>query len=258
MTTRDDSGRAALAAGTQPMAKAATARERARAEITAELLNAARDQLAEVGAGSLSLRAIAREVGMASSAIYRYFPSRDDLLTRLIIEAYDDVGLVAESAQVTTSDQPPAEQFRAVWHAVRRWAVAHPHQYALIFGSPVPGYSAPTDTIAPATRLPEVLLRILAEAAPPGNGDPESIGPRLSTPVLAGVSQALAPIRATLPMVMGDALLLAAITSWTALLGAISFEIFGHTYNVVDEAPGPREDFFGAQIQLMTHLLGLP
>src|SRR5215211_5359016 len=75
-----------------------TARERIRAELTAEIADAARRQLAEVGAAAVSLRAVARELGMASSAVYRYFPSRDELLTRLIIDGYDALGAAAESA----------------------------------------------------------------------------------------------------------------------------------------------------------------
>src|SRR5204863_7108285 len=120
-----------------------TARERIRAELTAEIANAARRQLAEVGAAALSLRAVARELGMASSALYRYFPSRDDLLTRLIIDGYDDLGAAAEPADDPTA--PPGERWRAVCRAVRTWALAHPHEYALLYGSPVPGYRAPAD-----------------------------------------------------------------------------------------------------------------
>src|SRR3954467_4058552 len=121
-----------------------TARERVRAELTADIADAARRQLAEVGAAALSLRAVARELGMASSAVYRYFPSRDDLLTRLIIDGYDDLGSAAEDA-----DDPaaaPHDRWMAVCRAVRHWAVAHPYEYALLYGSPVPGYEAPRDT----------------------------------------------------------------------------------------------------------------
>ena len=73
-----------------------TARERVRAELTREITEVARRQLAAEGAAGLSLRAVARELGMVSSAIYRYFPSRDDLLTALIIDAYDAIGEAAE------------------------------------------------------------------------------------------------------------------------------------------------------------------
>src|ERR1700733_2396381 len=69
-----------------------SARERVRAEVRSEIVNAAREQMALEGAGALSLRAVARELGMASSAVYRYFKSRDELLTALIIEAYDALG----------------------------------------------------------------------------------------------------------------------------------------------------------------------
>ena len=76
----------------------ATARARARAELTNEIKATARRHLAEVGAPALSLRAVARELGMASSAVYRYFASRDELLTALIVDAFDAVGAAAEEA----------------------------------------------------------------------------------------------------------------------------------------------------------------
>src|SRR5215207_9080182 len=109
-----------------------TARERVRAELTTEITDAARRQLAEVGAAALSLRAVARELGMASSAVYRYFPSRDDLLTRLIIEGYDALGAAAEAADDPAD--PPLDRWLAVCRTVRRWALAHPHEYALLYG----------------------------------------------------------------------------------------------------------------------------
>jgi len=120
-----------------------TARERARAEITAEILDAARGYLATDGAPALSLRAIARDLGMASSALYRYFKSRDELLTRLIIDAYDSLGAAAEASEVTMDRNDLAGRFTVICEAVRAWALAHPNEYALIYGSPVPGYVAP-------------------------------------------------------------------------------------------------------------------
>lgn len=140
-----------------------TARERVRAEVTAEITAAARRQLAEVGAAALSLRAVAREVGMVSSAVYRYFPSRDDLLTRLILEGYDALGEAAEAADAPAD--PPRERWLAVCRAVRAWALAHPHEYALLYGSPVPGYSAPPDTVPAAARVGIALGGILRAAA---------------------------------------------------------------------------------------------
>lgn len=123
-----------------------TARDRARAEITAEILDAARQHLAREGAAALSLRAVARDVGMVSSAVYRYVPNRDALLTMLIIDAYDSLGAVVEKAESAVAREERLGRFLAICHAVRGWALAHPHEYALIYGTPVPGYAAPEDT----------------------------------------------------------------------------------------------------------------
>ncbi|HEX4248382.1 MAG TPA: TetR/AcrR family transcriptional regulator, partial [Pseudonocardia sp.] len=146
------------------MNAARTARERARAELTREITDVARRQLVESGADGLSLRAVARELGMVSSALYRYFHSRDDLLTTLILEAYEALGDAAESADRAHSDASPTRRWRAVCTAVRDWAVRHPHEYALIYGSPIPGYRAPQDTVAHAARVPLLVLGILRDA----------------------------------------------------------------------------------------------
>src|SRR3954453_10754638 len=130
-----------------------TARERARAELTEEIKTAARQQLATVGAEALSLRAVSRELGMVSSALYRYFASRDDLLTALIIDAYDSLGESAEHAHAAVAQAGPTERWVAVCEAARGWALAHPHEYALIYGSPIPGYTAPQATVPAASRV---------------------------------------------------------------------------------------------------------
>src|SRR3954465_9615844 len=107
------------------------ARERARADVMAELLAAARARLVTEGAAELSLRAVARDLGMASSAVYRYVESRDALLTLLIIEAYDAVGHVAEEA-AGRAEQGPAAAWLAVARAVRGWALDQPYSFELI------------------------------------------------------------------------------------------------------------------------------
>ncbi|POX36050.1 TetR family transcriptional regulator, partial [Streptomyces sp. Ru73] len=165
------------------------ARERARGEITAAIKDEARRQLAAEGAAKLSLRAVARELGMVSSALYRYFPSRDDLLTALILDAYNAVGQAAETALAETDARanagtkagakagaaagrrgsggatpPPAVRWTAVCHAVRKWALAHPHEYALLYGSPVPGYHAPDATAEPAGRVARALIEVVRDA----------------------------------------------------------------------------------------------
>lgn len=159
------------------MAAIRTARDRARAELTQEIKDEARRQLAEVGAQGLSLRAVARELGMVSSALYRYFPSRDSLLTALIVDAYNAIGEAAEKA-----DDPaerPRTRWRLIWQATRAWARQHPHEYTLIYGSPIPGYQAPQDTVAPAARvalaLAEVAVTAPLEPAFPGPALPDEL-----------------------------------------------------------------------------------
>src|SRR3954471_18027608 len=110
------------------MSAGRTARERVRAELTREITEIARRQLATEGAAGLSLRAIAREMGMASSAIYRYFASRDELLTALIIDGYNAVGEAVEQADASCPPDDHRQRWLAACRAVREWAVAHPHE----------------------------------------------------------------------------------------------------------------------------------
>ena len=161
-----------------PVKASPTARERARAELTREIKEEARRQLAETGAHGLSLRAVARELGMVSSALYRYFPSRDDLLTALIIDAYDALGEVAETAIAASAR--PRVRWLAACHAIRGWALAHPHEYALIYGSPVPGYRAPQATVGPASRVPLAFMGVLRDAV--AGGDMPAGGDGASSP----------------------------------------------------------------------------
>src|SRR5215469_14625981 len=156
-----------------------TARERARAELTREIKEEARRQLAAVGADALSLRAVSRSLGMVSSALYRYFPSRDDLLSALIIDPSNAIADTVDaasaatpagsaSASATSTPTGSLARWTAVCRAVRSWAHANPHEYALIYGSPVPGYRAPEATIAPATRVPLAFVRVLRDALSAG------------------------------------------------------------------------------------------
>src|SRR5664279_3973305 len=120
-----------------------TARAVARRELTKAITTEARRQIARHGADGLSLRAVARELGTVSSALYRYFPSRDDLLTALIVEAYNALGDAIEAADARIDPSEVTERWLAMCRTVRDWARRQPHEYALLYGSPVPGYRAP-------------------------------------------------------------------------------------------------------------------
>jgi AcrR family transcriptional regulator len=107
-------------------------------------------QIAEFGAPALSLRAIARELKITAPAIYNYFPSRDHLVTALIVDAYTSLGDSQKSTQESMSKKDAAFRFSALGIAYHDWAVTYPQRYQLIFGTPIPNYDAPEDTTTPA------------------------------------------------------------------------------------------------------------
>jgi AcrR family transcriptional regulator len=232
-----------------PVGAPGTARARARAELTAAILQAAREQLAEVGPAGLSLRAVARQLGMASSAIYRYVASRDQLLTYLIIDAYDSLGAAAERAAAKArAGAQPGVRWLAVARAFRGWSLAHPHEHALIFGTPVPGYAAPADTIGPAMRIPALLADVLMEEAGAGRLRPPARplpAPSLATDDTAGLVGRPSP-----PY---EDLLERALLVWTSLIGSVSSELFGHISGAVtDEAA-----FFDRCVVMAADIAGL-
>ena len=205
-----------------------TARARARAELTQEIKAVARRQLAQSGAPSISLRSVARELGMVSSAVYRYFPSRDDLLTSLIVDAYDAVGSAGEQALARGHGAVTSRWLR-VAEAIRGWALANPHEYALIYGSPVPGYRAPADTIGPAARVGLVLMRMLVDGIE--SGEIDATAEATPRPVHADLAQ----LRALAAPGVPDTVLSRGLGAWAQLFGLISLELFGHLHNVVHD-----------------------
>ena len=237
-----------------PVKASPTARERARAELTREIKEEARRQLAETGAQGLSLRAVARELGLVSSALYRYFPSRDDLLTALIIDAYDAMGEVAETA--IAADASPRVRWLAACHAIRGWALAYPSEYALIYGSPVPGYRAPQATIGPATRVPLAFMGVLRDAVASGemSADGAVAGPRLGG-ALADQAATIVEALTTVPglAAVPREVVVRAVIAWTQLFGMISFELFGQFVGSFE----PADALFEYAIAQLAAFVGL-
>ncbi len=224
-----------------------SARAVARRELTAAITAEARSQIAEHGADGLSLRAVARALGLASSALYRYFPSRDELLTALIVEAYTALGDAVEVADSSFERGKFAARFLAVCRAARNWSRAHPHEYALIYGSPVPGYRAPQATIDPAARIPVALFAPLLDGWRAGVVVPEEV------PLSAGLTDQLQGVATAIAPDLPPELVGAAIRVWIQLFGMISFELFGHLVGSVD----PTEEFFEHEIATAAARLGL-
>jgi AcrR family transcriptional regulator len=226
-----------------------TARERVRAELTREITQTARRHLATDGAAGLSLRAVARELGMVSSAVYRYFPSRDDLLTALIIDGYNAVGEAVETAEAACPRADHPARWLAACQAVRDWALARPHEYALVYGSPVPGYRAPEQTIGPASRVAAVLGTLISDAYAAGALDPPG---GLPPPPGAFAADA-ARLRETVLAGVPDDVAARSLASWASLFGLVSFELFGQFENVVTD----RAAFFRHAAACLGHLVGL-
>jgi AcrR family transcriptional regulator len=196
--------------------ESATRRERLRAQTREEAKAAALRQIAAAGPHSLSLNAIGRELGMSGPALYRYFDGRDDLLTELISDGYHDLADAVEAAAAASADASPAERIRALARAYREWAIAQPHRYLLLFGTPVPGYAAPGHTIQAATRTLQAFLEPI-EALRPG-----SAAPALEEQFTAGLAD-----RSPDHPWSGPTLRLG-VTGWTRMHGVVSLEVEGH------------------------------
>jgi len=213
-----------------------------------EIKAIARRHLAADGA-NLSLRAVARELGVVSSALYRYFSNRDELLTALIVDAYNALGDAVEAADAAVTDRADLRgRWLAVCHAVRWWALANPAEYALIFGSPVPGYAAPAATTEAAVRTPLALVRIITDGVESGALREPSGGPDLPAPVREDIARVRDQAFPGLP----EQALTRGTIAWIHIFGAVSFELFGQLNNVIEA----REAYFEHQMLIMAELVG--
>lgn len=203
-----------------------TRRERLRAMTIAEIKDASWRQMAAHGAAALSLRAVARDMGMTPSALYRYFESRDDLLTELTVDGFSSLADALTQARERVAGRDVATQWMAVTRAYRRWARSHPTEYALVFGTPIPGYDLHQNERAKAElmRGTGVLLTLMCEAVALGAVDPSPLDP-LVTP---GLRAQLADWRAALGLDVPVYALAACMVCWTQLQGAVAGELFGH------------------------------
>ena len=225
-------------------------RAKARAELTEAIVAEARSQLREHGAAGLSLRAVARSLGLASSAIYRYFASRDELLTRLIVDAYDSLGAAAEAADAAAQDDSGLERWCAVASAVRKWAVEHPEEYALVYGSPVPGYAAPPDTVLPGTRVSRLLVGIVVSAAADGTLEP----PSEPVDAPAALRSDIDELRTEVALDgLDDDTVVRLLGAWTGVFGLLSFELFGQLRGIVSH----HELLFDAAVRVAARDVGL-
>ena len=225
-----------------------TRRERLRAETIDEIKAAALDQIAREGAPSLSLRGVARDIGMSPAGLYRYYDGRDDLLTDLITDAYTDLAVAVESATVDDA-RPSAERFADGVRAYRAWALAHPNRFLLIFGTPIPGYEAPEGgpTVEANQRMGRAFFAVAAAGLADGSIDP-AIG-RAATPGEIAAAGAMPDGIGVPPEMIG--LLLG---TWSHWHGLVSLEV---THQLDWVYPDGAEEFVEAEIDRMLEGLGL-
>lgn len=190
-------------------------------------------QIAEQGASALSLRAIARELSITAPAIYNYFPRRDDLVTELIVDAFTSFGDSQIAALETIPSGDHAGRLRALGLAYRQWAVTHPQRYMLIFGAPIPGYSAPAERTAPAAaRALDVLVGVLADAH---HANKLALNPDLS--LTPAVQEMMAAWQASRSPGVERRVLALALSIWGWAHGLVMLEI-GNQYPPFVSDPG--------------------
>ncbi|GAS87189.1 TetR/AcrR family transcriptional regulator [Mycolicibacterium brisbanense] len=223
-------------------------RQEGRERIEAAIIEIGRRHLLTEGAAGLSLRAIARELGMVSSAVYRYVANRDDLLTLLVVDAYSEL---ADAVDRAAADVPAESDWRAriaaMARAVRRWAIDQPARWALLYGSPVPGYHAPAErTVGPGTRVVGALFSAVAAAMV--TGELTDSGVVVGQPLSADFER----LRAEFDFPGSDGILAKCFLLWAALVGAVSLEVFGQYGPDTLTDPGLA---FDVQIGLLVEML---
>ena len=221
-----------------PAPKQPTMRERYRAQVRAEVKEAALRQLAESGPAGLSIAAIGKQLGVSGPALYRYFASRDELLTELVIDAYDDLAGALRAAASDTASRQPRARLEAMARGYRSWALAQPHRYRLLFGPPLPGYDAHAQRLVAASEASmDLLLGVLRQ-----------LGNRTPAPPAEPLAGQLAAWAHTHAFDVDPAAALHAILIWSRLHGLVSLEIAG---NFASMGIDPGE-VFEAQLPALT------
>jgi AcrR family transcriptional regulator len=240
-----------------PMPSGASAtlsrRERVRAATLDEIMRTARRLLVDEGVAGISLRAIGREMGMTAAALYRYYPSHEGLMNALCADLFTECRHCLEAAR----DDMPADdlgaQMFAMCRAFRRWSIAHPAEFGLMFGSPVPGPTSTPDSndcgkheagTRFAATFAGLFTAIWLQAPFPVPADDE-IAPALAEQLRAYVAELGAPLP------LGAVQLF--LSCWIRLYGMVAMEVFGHIHFAFSDV----EPMFEAELQQAAAQLGL-
>jgi AcrR family transcriptional regulator len=228
-------------------------RERLRTATLTEIKSVARQLLVDEGAGGISLRAIAREMGMTAPALYRYYPNLEELVSELCADLYNEASDALEQARdaAAPADSPSARMY-AVCREFRRWSVGHPGEFGLMFGSPLPGIGQEehekTVKHEAGTRFAGIFLGLFVEIwrrAPFEVPADEDLPPRL----VEQLARYASTTGLMLPAGAGQLFL----SCWIRLYGLVAMEVFGHLHFALDDV----EPMFEAELASAARLLGL-
>lgn len=223
-------------------------RARLRAETAAEIKAIAVRALTENGPAGISLRAIARDMGMTAGAIYSYFETRDALITALMIDIHNALADAELAAWSSAPADDPGAQLRAIAAAYRDWAVANTAEFQLIYGDPIPGYQMPAD--GPAREAAHRACALLTNIVAMGWQAAAATEPS-GTVTWADFDPALAgEVQRDHPGLPPEALSLA-IRLWSRIHGLVTLEIYGHLTNLT---PVPATVFAADMTALTTSL----
>jgi AcrR family transcriptional regulator len=212
---------------------------------------AARQQMAQRGTAGIALRGIARELGITAPAIYNYYPRLEDLITALIVDAFNALADAIEAAEATVQSPTRGPKIMASCLAYREWAVAHPVDFQLIYGNPIPGYVAPAEITVPLARRPfDGLFRLFLEAYQSG----ELVVPEEYAPVPPSITAHFAGWLPTAGYDFPDALLCLLMSGWARIHGLVMLEMFEHIGPVV----GDPAAFFRYEVEAFWRQLSRP
>ncbi|MBZ0289467.1 MAG: TetR/AcrR family transcriptional regulator [Anaerolineae bacterium] len=224
-------------------------REKLRQATQAEIKDIARKLMTQNGTAGLGLRAIAREMDVTAPAIYRYFPSLDDLITELIIENFHAQAAAMTDGAASAPEQDYAGRLMGMLLAYRRWALDHPIDFQLIYGNPIPGYVAPAERTMPAARRGfDVVVDILAAALADGALVPPPEYQALPGAIATQLSGVNEHEGYNVPVVV----LYLATVGWTRIHGIVMLELFDNIQPVV----GDTEAFYRFEMHMLLKQLG--
>jgi AcrR family transcriptional regulator len=232
-----------------PTPNGPTRRERVRDATVLEIKGTARRLLVEDGPEALTLRAIAREMGMTPAALYRYFPSHDEIVAALCQDVLDEITRTLERARDAVAADDPVGRLMAACREFRRWSLAHPREFQLTYAGaadrPPVGHEEPGQYLSFGAVFLGIFVEIWA-ARPFPVPDDADLPPDLTRQL-----RAFAAASAT-PLPLG--VLAAYLAGWVRLYGAVTIEVFGHLGFALTDA----EPMFEAMLADMRRQLTAP